>query len=305
MKIGSLYGLGIIVAGLAILAFSSLFVVYPYQQVLVLQFGDIKRSITEPGLNVKIPFIQQDVAIDKRILNLDTPPQEVIASDQKRLVVDAFSRYKITDPVKFYQTVNNIPQGEVRLSTFLNSVMRAEIGKDSFIAVVRDKRDEVMARIRAQMDVQARDIGIEIVDVRIRRADLPVQNQNAVFSRMQTERQRQATELRAQGEEAARRIRSRADRQVTVLLAEAKRDAEITRGDGDAESNRIFANAYSQDPEFFEFYRSMQAYREALKKNDTTLVLSPDSDFFRFFRESSGDAPASSGSNTPVTARPQ
>ncbi|WP_350334934.1 protease modulator HflC [Coralliovum pocilloporae] len=293
MKTGTLYGLGILVAAFAVLAFASLFVVYPYQQVLVLQFGDIKRSITEPGLNVKIPFIQQAVPIDKRILNLDTPPQEVIASDQKRLVVDAFSRYQIVDPVKFYQTVNNIPQGEVRLSTFLNSVLRAEIGKDSFIAVVRDKREEVMERILVQMDVQARDIGIQIVDVRIRRADLPVQNQNAVFSRMQTERQRQATELRAQGEEAARRITSRADRQVTVLLAEAKRDSEIIRGDGDAESNRIFANAYSQDADFFEFYRSMQAYREALQKNDTTLVLTPDSDFFRFFRESGGAVPSS------------
>lgn len=280
--------LGILVAVVAFLAYMSVFVVNPAQQALVLQLGRVEKVVQEPGVQFKYPFIQNVIYLDKRILDLNMPPQEVIASDKKRLVVDAFARYRISNPVLFYQRVNNINQANRRLSTFLQSSLRSELGRASFIAVVRDNRDGLMENIRKNVSASAADLGIEVVDVKIRRADLPEANSQAIFRRMQTERQREASELRAQGEEQARRIRSRADREVTVVVAEAKRDADITRGEGDAERNRIFAEAYSKDPDFFAFYRSMQAYEAGLREGDTSLVLSPDSNFFRYFNDPTG-----------------
>jgi modulator of FtsH protease HflC len=290
--------LGILAIVIAFLAYSSVFVVNPAQQALVLQLGRIESVVQEPGLEFKYPFVQNVVYLDKRILDLNMSPQEVIASDKKRLVVDAFARYKISNPVLFYQRVNNISRANQRLSTFLQSSLRSELAKASFTAVVRDDRAGLMENIRRDVSNSAAELGIEVVDVKIRRADLPEANSQAIFARMQTERQREATELRAQGEEQARRIRSRADRDATVLVAEAKRDAEIVRGDGDAERNRIFAEAYGADPDFFAFYRSMQAYEAGLQQGDTSLVLSPNSSFFRYFNDPMGALKRSEGSSS-------
>ncbi len=295
---------GILVAIVAFLAYMSVFIVNPAQQALVLQLGRVENVVQDPGVQFKYPFIQNVVYLDKRILDLNMPPQEVIASDKKRLVVDAFARYRISNPVLFYQRVNNIPRANQRLSTFLQSSLRSELAKASFTAVVRDDRAGLMESIRKDVSSSAADLGIEVVDVKIRRADLPEANSQAIFARMQTERQREATELRAQGEEQARRIRSRADRDATVLVAEAKRDSEITRGDGDAERNRIFAEAFGADPDFFAFYRSMQAYEEGLRQGDTSLVLSPDSSFFRYFNDPMGASPSSEGASGQRPAAP-
>jgi membrane protease subunit HflC len=276
-------GLGLVILiVLAVLGFSSFYTVDETEQAIVVQFGKPLPGISGPGLHLKVPFIQDVIYIDSRILDLDSPVQEVIASDQKRLVVDTFSRYKITDPLRFYQTFNNINRANSQLADILNSATRRVLGDATFEAIVRDNRSNLMNRIRAQMNAQAEGFGVEIVDVKIRRADLPEANSQAVFQRMQTERQREATEIRAQGEEAARRIRSRADRNVTVLLAEAERESQQIRGQGDAERNRIYAEAFTQDPDFFAFYRSMQAYERGIGR-DTRLVISPNSDFFRFF----------------------
>jgi membrane protease subunit HflC len=288
MKNG-LFGIGgILVAAAALVFYLSVFIVNPAQQVLVLQFGEIKRAEQEPGLKFKIPFVQNVVYFDKRVLDLNMPLIEPILSDKKRLVVDAFARYRITDPVLFYQTVNNIGEANQRLSTFLQSSLRSVLARATFVQMVRDDRSGLMDQIRQDVASRAAPIGIEVVDVKIRRADLPQTNSDAVFRRMQTERQREATEIRAQGAEQAQRIRSRAERDSTVIVAEANRDAEVIRGDGDAERNRIFADAYTRDPEFFSFYRSMQAYAEGLKAGDTSMVLSPTSEFFRYFRDPSG-----------------
>lgn len=280
--------IGIVVVVLGFLLYSSIFVVNPTQQALVLQLGRVERVIQEPGPQLKLPFVQNVVFLDKRILDLNMNPEEVIAADLKRLVVDAFARYRISNPVLFYQRVNNVQTANQRLSTFLVSSLRSEIGNASFEAIVRDDRSGLMEQIRQQVSVAAAELGIEVVDVKIRRADLPEANSQAIYARMQTERQREATEIRAQGEEQSRRIRSRADRDATVIVAEANRDAEITRGEGDADRNRIFADAFGADPEFFAFYRSMQAYQSGLLAGDTSLVLSPDSSFFRFFNDPRG-----------------
>ncbi|MBC2860424.1 protease modulator HflC [Stappia sp. 28M-7] len=307
MKNG-LFGIGgIIVALAAVALYLSIFIVNPAQQALVLQFGEIRRAEQEPGLKFKIPFVQNVVYFDKRVLDLNMPLIEPILSDKKRLVVDAFARYRITDPVLFYQTVNNIGEANQRLSTFLQSSLRSVLARATFVQMVRDDRSGLMDQIRQDVASRAAPIGIEVVDVKIRRADLPQTNSDAVFRRMQTERQREATEIRAQGAEQAQRIRSRAERDSTVIVAEAKRDAEVIRGDGDAERNRIFADAFTRDPEFFSFYRSMQAYAEGLKAGDTSMVLSPTSEFFRYFRDPSGaprpQAPAASG-EAPVARGP-
>lgn len=293
--------LAILVAVLAAAAYACLFIVNPTQQALVLTFGRIDKVVTEPGLNVKMPAPFQNVIyLDKRILDLNMPPLEAIASDKKRLVVDAFARYRISDPVLFYQRVQNVRVANQRLSTFLQSSLRSELAKASFSAVVRDNRAGLMENIRRDVSTAASELGIEVVDVKIRRADLPEANSQAIYARMQTERQREATELRAQGEEQARRIRSRADRDATVLVAEAKRDAEIIRGDGDAERNRIFAEAFGEDPSFFAFYRSMQAYEAGLRQGSTSLVLSPDSSFFKYFNDPVG---ASENASAPSAAQ--
>ena len=280
---------------LIVLAYSTLFTVHQTEQALVLQFGDPRRVVSEPGLNWKLPFVQNVIFFDKRILDYDIPEAEVIASDQKRLVVDAFARYRITDPLKFRQTVVTLAGVDARLSTLLNAGLRQVLGKESFFAILSGERAALMNLIRDRVNNEAAQFGIEVVDVRIRRADLPEANSQAIYRRMQTEREREAREARAQGAEIAQRIRSRADGEKTVLLAEAKRDAEITRGKGDGERNRIFAEAVGKDPEFFAFYRSMRAYQEAFKPADTTMVLSPNSEFFRYFMDLEGNGAAAGG----------
>ena len=274
-------------------ALQSFFIVTPRQQALVLQFGEVRQAVREPGLNTKIPFIQDTLFLDKRVLDLNVPAQEIIAADQKRLVVDAFMRYRIANPVRFYQSVNNVREGASRLSTFVQASLRAVLADATFTDIVRDDRPELMLRIKRDVAARARDIGVDIIDVKIRRADLPEANSEAIYRRMQTEREQEAREIRAQGEEAARRITAAADRTATVLRAEADREAEQIRGEGDGRKNAIFAQAYSADPQFFAFYRAMQAYEEGLQSQDTRLVLSPDADFFRYFNDPLGQSTAS------------
>ena len=293
MSRGSTIVTVIIIAALGIIASASLFTVHQTQQALVLQFGDPRRVITEPGLNFKVPFVQNVIFIDKRILDLDTPAEELIASDQKRLVVDAFTRYRITDPLQFYKALRDERRARSRLAATVSSSMRSVLGEEEFQAVVRDKRDELMRRIRDLVNEQTGDFGIEIVDVRIRRADLPAANSQAIYRRMQTEREQEASEFRARGQEVSRAIHAEADKQVTVLIAEATRDSEITRGQGDACRNRVFATVFGQDPDFFSFYRSMQAYETALEDEGTTMVLSPDNAFFKFLNDPNGVLEAS------------
>jgi modulator of FtsH protease HflC len=288
----------VILAVLLFVAYGSLFTVYQTRQALVVRLGQPVRIVTDPGLNVKIPLIDSVIYIDKRILDLENPSQEVIASDQKRLVVDAFARYKINAPLKFYQTVGSIEGANSRLSTLLNSSLRRVLGGSTLTHVVRDDRAALMARVREELDREAQQFGISVVDVRIRRADLPEQNSQAVYQRMQTERQREAAEFRAQGSQRSQEIRARADREVTVLLADSQSKAEQTRGEGDGERNRIFADAYNKDADFFAFYRAMQAYETGLKHNDTRMVLRPDSEFFRFFVDPSGKPRDSNTTNS-------
>ena len=269
------------VVGFAI--FLSLFVVKEINQAIVLQFGDPKKVIVEPGLQVKIPFIQNVVFLDRRILNLDAPPEEVIASDQKRLIVDAYARFKIVDPLKFYISVGDERVARSRLSTIINSRIRSVLGKQSLATLLSEDRTKQMAIIQEGVNTEAKNFGIEIIDVRIKRADLPQANSEAIYKRMQTEREREAKEFRAKGAEMAVTITSTADKEVTVLLANAKKQSEIMKGEGDGQRNKIFAEAFGKDPEFFAFYRAMQAYETALIGGDTSLILSPDSDFFKFF----------------------
>lgn len=297
----SLVGLGVLVLAGLVVSLGTFFTVYETQQALVLQFGAPKRVIRTPGLHVKVPFVQNVVYVDRRILALDTQPEEVIASDQKRLVVDAFARFRITDPILFYQALGSEQAARSRLGTVLNSSLRQVLGSQNFFAVLSGERAALMRQIRDRMNAEAQAFGIDVIDVRIRRADLPEANSQAIYRRMQTAREREAREARAQGAEIAQRIRSRADREATVLVAEARRDAEITRGEGDAERNRIYAEAYGQDPEFFRFVRSLQAYEQALKDHDTTFVLSPGSEFFRFFQNYEG-LPEAQGRSGPEPA---
>jgi modulator of FtsH protease HflC len=280
-------------------AYLTLFTVSQTQQALVLEFGKPKRVITDPGLQYKIPFIQNVEFFDKRILDIDTASQEVIASDQKRLVVDAFARYKIVDPLLFYQSLRDERIASSRIGAILEASLRRVLGSANFVSVVRDKREALMRTIASQVNQEASPFGVKIVDVRIKRVDLPEANMQAIYRRMQTERQRQAAEFRAEGEGAARRIRGTADREVTVIKADATGESERIRGAGDAERNRIFAEAFGQDPDFFAFYRSMQAYEGALKAGDTRLLLSPDSEFFRYFNDASGKA-GQSGAGAPA-----
>jgi membrane protease subunit HflC len=307
-----------------VVGYSTLFTVSQTQQALVVRLGKPVSVITEPGLNWKVPFIDSVIYVDKRILNIESPAQEVIASstdntnsgigtDQagERLVVDAFARYRIVDPLKYYQTVG-VSGADAQLAILLNSALRRVLGAATLTDVVRDKREELMAKMRDQMNRDARPYGVEVVDVRIRRADLPEKNSQAVYQRMQTERQREAAEFRAQGSQKSQEIRARADRDVTVLLADATSSAEQIRGQGDSERNRIFADAYTRDPDFFTFYRSMQAYDKSMQRGDTRLVLKPDSDFFRYFSDPLGRQPPQPGtapnppastSSTPPSAK--
>ena len=268
---------------IAAVAFFSIFIVKEVNQAIVLQFGDPKRIITKPGLNFKLPFIQNVVFLDKRILNLDTPPEEVIASDQKRLIVDAFARFQIVDPLKFYISVGNERVARSRLSTIINSRIRNVLGQEELQTLLSKDRSKQMALIKEGVNNEAQNFGINIVDVRIKRADLPQANSDAIYRRMQTEREREAKEFRAKGAEMAVTITSTADKEVTVILADAQKQSEIMKGEGDGERNKIFADAFGQDPEFFAFYRAMQAYEKALIGGETSLILSPDSEFFKFF----------------------
>ena len=289
MKIGFFGIVGVLVLALLVVAAGAAYVVTPTNQALVLQFGQVRRAVVEPGLYFKVPFIQNVEYLDKRILDIDLEPQELIASDKKRLVVDAFARYKIVDPVQFYQTVRNVQGGAQRLNTFVFSAVRAVLADATFFAVVRDDRAGLMEKIRVQVENEAKGIGVEVVDVKIRRADLPQKNSEAVFQRMQTERQREATELRAKGSEESQRIRAKADAEKEVLLAEAARDADRVRGDGEAERIKIFAEAFNRDPDFFTFWRSMLAYEASLKAGDTRLLISPKaSEFFRYLTDPAG-----------------
>jgi membrane protease subunit HflC len=292
----------------AIVAYSSLFTVQQTEQVLVVRLGKPVDIATEPGLHFKAPFIDTVIPVDKRILDLENASQEVIASDQKRLVVDAFARYRIKDALQFYQSVGSIQAANLQLTQLLNASLRRVLGEVTLIQVVRDEREALMGRIRNQLDKEAEGYGIQVVDVRIRRADLPEQNSQAVYQRMKTEREREAAEFRAQGGQKAQEIRANADREATVIVAEANSTAEQTRGEGDAERNRLFAEAYGKDPDFFAFYRSMTAYENGLKSNDTRFLLKPDSDFFKYFGNPSGkpaeaSAPpaATSGTATAVS----
>jgi len=274
----------LVLAGFVV--YLSFFTVKEINQAIVLQFGDPKRVIAEPGLQVKIPFIQNVVFLDRRILSLDPAPEEVIASDQKRLIVDAYARFKIVDPLKFYISVGNEMVARSRLATIINSRLRSVLGKHSLATLLSEDRTKQMAVIQDGVNTEAEKFGITIIDIRIKRADLPQANSEAIYKRMQTEREREAKQFRARGAEMAVTITSTADKEVTVLLANAKKQSEIMKGEGDGIRNKIFASAFGKDPEFFSFYRAMQAYEKALIGGDTSLILSPDSDFFKFFGNS-------------------
>ncbi len=275
-----------IIVVLGITAFQSIFIVQEINQAIVLQFGDPKKIVNKSGLNFKLPFIQNVAYLDKRVLNLDNPPEEVIAADQKRLIVDAIARFKIVDPLKFYISVGNERVARQRLATIINSRIRGVLGKQELATLLSKDRAKQMSIIQNDVNTEAQNFGIEIVDVRIKRADLPQANSEAIYARMQTERQREAKEFRAQGAEIATRIKSTADKEVTVILANAKKKSEIMKGEGDGQRNKIFADAFGKDPQFFSFYRAMQSYEKALIGGDTSLILSPDSDFFKFFGKS-------------------
>ena len=284
MKLGKFILPLIFVIGLVV--YMSLFTVKEINQAIVLQFGDPKKIVTTAGLQYKIPFIQNVVFLDRRILSLDPAPAEVIASDQKRLIVDAYARFKIIDPLKFYISVGDERVARSRLATIINSRIRSVLGKQSLATLLSEERSTQMSIIQEGVNVEAEKFGITIIDVRIKRADLPQANSEAIYKRMQTEREREAKEFRARGAEMAVTITSTADRKVTVILANAEKQSEIMKGEGDGIRNKIFADAYGQDPDFFSFYRAMQAYETALIGGDTTLILSPDSDFFKFFGNS-------------------
>lgn len=280
----------IVLVAAGFLVKASLFTVHQAQQALVVQFGDPRSVITEPGLNMKIPLIQDVVYFDKRILGLDAQPEEILTSDQRRLVVDSFVRYKITNPLLFYQTVRNELGLRGRLAPSVANAFRGAFGRLDASTIISGDRPAAMQQVTTTLQEDSRRLGIELVDVRIKRADFPDTIGQAIFRRMQTERQREANEQRATGFELSERIRSEAERQRTILIADARRRSEILRGEGDAERTKIFAEAANKDPQFYDFYRSLQAYTKALQPGDTTMVLSPDSEFFKYFDSATGTA---------------
>jgi len=307
----SFFGTGaLIVLILAVfVAWNTFFVVSQTQQALVLRFQEPVNVITTPGLKMKLPLIDSVVLVDKLILDVDVPgatrPQgeEVITADEpaqlgvvgeerKRLVVDAFARYRISDPLRFYQTVGSVQGAESRLQIVIISAVRRVLGGVRLSDVVREKREALMAEIKKQTDTEARGFGITMVDVRLRRADLPQQTSESVFKSMRAQFEQQATDIRSRGRQRAQEIQADADRRATVIRAEAQQKADEIKGDGDAQRSAVFAKAYSQDAEFFAFYRSMQAYEAGLKKDDTRLVISPDSNFFRYLTDPTGKLPA-------------
>lgn len=300
MKSGAVFGL-ILVLIAVVLGGSAIFTLQQTEQALVLRFGEPVQGrglVTEPGLHFKVPFIENVVYLDNRILDLEAPKQEVLASDNTRIEVDSFLRYKITDPLKFYQTVGTIDRANSQLGYVLNSAVRRVLGEANLSQIVRDDRAGLMLKIKDQVNQESGRLGVLAIDVRIRRADLPKQISEKVYSRMQSERAKEAAEYRAQGSEQAQKITAKADRDVVVLRGNAQSQADQIRGEGDAERNKIFAEAYGKDKDFFAFYRSMQAYEASLKPGDTRLVVSPKSDFFRYFNSPGGDA--QSAGNSPI-----
>lgn len=282
----------LIAVALALVVLSaSTFIVTQTENALVLRFGQPvagRGLVSQPGLHFKIPFVENVVFLDNRILDLEMPKQEVLASDNTRIDVDAFLRYKIVDPLKFYQSVGTIQRGKVQLGFILNSAVRRVLGDADLKQIVSVEREKLMGDIRKQVNIESQKLGVLAIDTRIRRADLPKQISDKVFSRMQSEWAREAALNRAQGSEQAQEIRAKADRDVVVLLADAQQKADQMRGEGDAQRNKIFAAAYSKDPQFFAFYRSMQAYDTALKSSDTRFVLTPKSAFFHYFERPTG-----------------
>ena len=311
MSRGRMLTISALVLAAAFVLFNSAFIVPQTSSALVFQFGRLVRQpINTPGLYFKLPApFDQVTLLDNRILDLDLPAQEIIASDQKRLVVDAFTRYRISDPLRFYQAVNNIPRANSQLASIVNGNVRTVLAEASFTAMVRNERAKLMIRIRDDVNREAARFGMTVVDVRLRRVDLPAANSAAVFQRMQTERQREAAEARALGGQQAQEIKARAERDSTVIVAEAQQSSDEIRGQGEAERNKVFAEAFGKDPEFFSFYRSMQAYEASIKPGDTRMVLTPDSPFFRFFngpnaQRQDGQAAAPATPAQPAPARP-
>ncbi|EIM28041.1 protease modulator HflC [Microvirga lotononidis] len=298
-------GLLIIVALAAIVLYSSVFIVQQTQYALVLRFGAVQSAISEPGLKFKMPLIDTVTYFEKRVLDLDLPVQTLLSADRQNLEVDAFTRYRIVDPLRFYQAVGNIALANQRLQSFTNSVMRNTLASASRDAIVRTERAGLMNRIQADVNRQAASLGIQMIDVRLTRVDLPAANSQAVYQRMRTEREREAADLRANGQQQAQTIRAKAEREATIIRAEANQRAEELRGQGDADRNRILAEAFGQDPEFFAFYRSMQAYEAGLKGTETRLVLSPDSDFFRYFNDPTGRGNGRTATPQPAPAPAQ
>lgn len=289
----------------AIAVTNAAFIVQQTQSAIVLQFGDpVGEQALGPGLHFKVPFVQQTVHLDRRILNLDTPPERVLSAEQRPIIIDTYVRWRVNDPLLFYQRSRTLYQADQTLTNLLRSNLRAVVGEVTFETLLSPERAEIMERTQQLMNDQARRLGIDVVDVRIVRADLPDEIEQNVFGRMRTEREALARETRARGEAEAVRIRSRAERERTVTLANARRDSEIIRGEGDAERNRIFADAYSRDPDFFAFYRAMLAYEASLNAGDTRLVISPDSEFFRYFNSAGGVAGGKAGSSAASAPTP-
>lgn len=288
--------IGVVVVLLGFIAYGSLFTVNETQQAIVMQFGEPKRVITEPGLAWKLPLLQNVQYYEKRVLNLDPPTENILLTDQKRLIVDVFARYRIDDPLLFFQAVRSEENARPRLNTIINGRLRQILGNATLSAVLSDERTEILRELRETVDQETQRFGIALVDVRIRRADLPDETRESVYNRMRSEREREAAEFRAQGFEQAQRIQAAADREATVIKAEAEREADILRGQGEGLRTEILNKAYGQDTEFFNFYRTMQAYTAALDAESTYMVLSPDSEFFSFFNDGQGGQAGSAGS---------
>ncbi|RMB11744.1 protease modulator HflC [Eilatimonas milleporae] len=280
----------IVVAVIAVfVAAGAFFVIDERKQAIVVQFGEPKRTIAESGLHLKMPIFEQVILLEKRILSLDVPPQEVLASDQRRILVDSFARFRIVDPLRMYQAARTELRAADLLERIMQSAVRQILATQEMPAIVSGERRALMAQIENLTNERAQSIGLEVIDVRLKRVDLPPQNSQSIFQRMETERQREAAQARAEGQEEALKIRAGADREVAETLANAEREAQKIRGEADAVAVRVFAEAFGRDKEFFEFYRTMQAYRKALGKDDTTLVLSPDSEFFKLFMEAQSE----------------
>lgn len=295
-----------VIAAVALFALAnSFFVVQMTQHAIVLRFGEVVRQpIGTPGLYFKVPFIENVVTVDKRTLDLDLPVQTVLSTDRQNLDVDAFARYRITQPLRFFQTVRTVPNANSRLASFVNASMRNVIAGATLSQLIRTDRDRLMNRIQEEVNREAQTLGVDLVDLRLTRVDLPQVNQEAVFNRMQTERRQEAADLRATGNQQAVTIRARADREVVGILAEANRRSEEIRGAGDAERNKVFAEAFGKDPGFFSFYRSMQAYEQSMRQGDTRMILSPTSEFFRYFGDPNGRGTATARPPAPASPTP-